>query len=121
MKLKSSVLSGEFWLYGLLAAAMIYLQSKGITAADIKAHGEALIIRAQDYVTELAPLVLAIAFGVKRTILKWQQTKAELQIELAKIRAAVSGDGGDIKRPGIPDIPEVPPIPPENPTGSNAT
>lgn len=146
MKLKSSLMTGEFWLYGAIAAAMLYMQSKGITAADIKAHGEALIIRAQDYVTELAPLVLAIAFGIKRTILKWQQTRAELQIELAKIRGAVAGDGGDaqpvrrdpyrawyeshatveseqpLQPPGaMPNISSVPPIPPQKTVADHAS
>lgn len=89
MKLKSSFLSGEFWLFALIALGMMYLEHKGISAADIKAHGEVLVVKMQDYLTTVGPLLLAVAFGIKRTILKIQKMKAEMAIQIEQIRTAL--------------------------------
>lgn len=93
MKLKTSFLSGEFWLFLTIALGMMYLEKKGISAADIKAHGEVLVVKMQDYVTAVGPLVLAVAFGVKRTILKIQQMKADMAIQIEQIRSVARGEG----------------------------
>ena len=94
MKLKTSFLSGEFWLFAGIALGMMYLEAKGISAADIRAHGEVFVVKAQDYVTSIGPLLLAVAFGVKRTILKVQKMKAEMTIQIEQIRAALRGGAG---------------------------
>ncbi len=86
MKLKSSFLSGEFWLFAVIALVMLWLESRGISAADIKAQGELFIVKLQDWVVTLGPLILAVVFGIKRTLLKVQQGRAELRIELERLR-----------------------------------
>ncbi len=91
MNLKSSFMSGEFWLCAIIGGVMLFLNYRGISAADIKAHGEGLLNQAQGYITTIGPLLLAFLFGVKRTILKIQKLKAEMTLQIEQIRAGSAG------------------------------
>jgi hypothetical protein len=107
MRLKSSFLSGEFWLFAAIAGVMLYLESKGITAADVQAKGELIIVKLQDWLAAVGPLLLAVAFGVKRYLLKAQQLKAELAVELERIRAV----GREVMRQPVEAAPVRGPVP----------
>jgi hypothetical protein len=86
-KLKSSFKTGEFWLILVIAAACLYLESKGISPSEVTEYGQTLIVKIRETLTAWAPVALAVFFGIKRAYLKTLHMRAELQIALAEIRA----------------------------------
>ena len=99
MKLKSSFLSGETWVYVLVIGGMLYLQTKGISAEDVVQKGKLIITKIGNDFAIYIPAGLAVINGVKRYLLKAQQLKAKMNVELERIRASAhslveGGDGG---------------------------
>lgn len=85
--LKSSFKTGEFWLLLAIAAACLYLESKGIAPSEVTEYGQTLVVKVRETLTAWAPVALAVFFGIKRAYLKTLHMRAELQLALAELRA----------------------------------
>ena len=81
-KLKSSFKSGEFWLYAVVVIGLFYLANKGITVEMITEKGTEYVSTFSSYMASAGALIAAVIFAVKRTYLKYQGIKADLEIAL---------------------------------------
>jgi len=84
--LKTSFLTGEFWMFLLAGMVMLYLDSKGMTVDDLAKRGDVFVAKVQEAASEYKYIIMATIFGVKRMMAKITQMILLYRVAVERLR-----------------------------------